>query len=119
MTVQLYRHFDKSGTLLYVGVSLTALIRLQGHKRSAWFDDIVRVEIERFPTREAALNAEMGAIKSEGPKHNIVGVRTAHPSEPMLPPTRKRRDIDRGCLECERYRQARRLSMAKWRAKIK
>jgi hypothetical protein len=74
----LYRHFDSDGRLLYVGISLSAIIRLAEHRASPWFDDIARVEIERHPTRKAALAAERKAIRDERPLHNIVGVVRLH-----------------------------------------
>ena len=70
----LYRHFAGDGRLLYVGISLNAIIRLAAHRtRSSWFDEIVRVEVERHPTRQAALAAELAAIRNEKPLHNILG----------------------------------------------
>lgn len=68
----LYRHFAADGSLLYIGVSLSALHRLSAHKEhSHWFSDIARVEIQAFESREAALTAERKAIKEEKPRHNI------------------------------------------------
>jgi hypothetical protein len=66
---QLYRQFDRDGKLLYVGVSLSAAARQSKHKRvkARWFDQIARIEIETFPTREAALAAETAAIATENP----------------------------------------------------
>ena len=69
----LYRHFDSDGRLLYVGISLSAIIRLAEHRASPWFDDIAHVEIEHRSTRKAALAAERAAIRNEKPLHNIVG----------------------------------------------
>jgi len=67
----LYRHFDKDGQLLYVGISFGAIARLQAHKRDAdWFDNIARVEIQKFRTMEAAKKAERKAIQREKPIHN-------------------------------------------------
>lgn len=67
----LYRHFDKDGQLLYVGISFGAIARLQAHKRDAdWFDKIARVDIQKFPTIEAAKKAERKAIQREKPLHN-------------------------------------------------
>jgi hypothetical protein len=67
----LYRHFDSAGVLLYIGVSLSAVERLSAHNRTArWADKIARVEIERFPTRKAVLDAEAAAIKAESPRYN-------------------------------------------------
>jgi excisionase family DNA binding protein len=69
---QLYRHFNRDGELLYVGISLNALGRLEQHGVvSLWFDEIHRVEIETFASRSAALAAEREAIKSEKPRHNV------------------------------------------------
>jgi predicted GIY-YIG superfamily endonuclease len=72
MKTSLYRHFDKDGTLLYVGVSLSHFARLQQHKSaSMWFDKIANVTIEQFETRAEALRAETKAIINEKPLHNI------------------------------------------------
>ena len=69
----LYRHYDKDNKLLYVGISLSAIKRLSGHRRhSGWYSKITRVEIEHHPSREAAEFAEMIAIWSENPKYNKV-----------------------------------------------
>lgn len=68
----LYRHFDAAGRLLYVGISLNAVARLSQHRQcSAWFREIARVEIEWHPSREAACEAEVQAIRSEQPLHNV------------------------------------------------
>ena len=67
----LYRHYDKDGALLYVGISLHVIRRLIEHKSSDWFHDIARIEIEHYPSRDAALKAETAAIADESPKFNI------------------------------------------------
>jgi len=69
----LYRHFDREGTLLYVGISYNSVERLmKGHKQNAlWFDQVTKIEIERFPSRSEALRAEKEAIKTDRPRHNI------------------------------------------------
>jgi predicted GIY-YIG superfamily endonuclease len=68
----LYRHYNKSGKLLYVGISNSAIYRLQQHRSgSHWYDEIANVTIEKFPDRTAALNAEFKAIQTEKPAHNI------------------------------------------------
>jgi hypothetical protein len=69
----LYRHFAADGSLLYVGISLSWPARTKAHANSArWFDQVARVEIEQFPTRAAALEAERAAIKLERPKFNVI-----------------------------------------------
>lgn len=69
---ELYRCFDEGGALLYVGVAISAKARLQSHKRyAAWFDQLARVTVETYPTRDAALDAERTAIAAERPRHNV------------------------------------------------
>lgn len=73
---QLYRHFDKDGVLLYVGISLSAIQRLEQHKTdSGWFKDIATITVQHFRSRADALWAETQAIHSENPKYNIVRTR--------------------------------------------
>jgi hypothetical protein len=68
----LYRHFDKEGRLLYVGISLNALNRLAQHKGvSPWFWKIATVRVDAFPNRDAALVAEREAIQKEKPFYNL------------------------------------------------
>jgi len=68
----LYRHFNKYGTLLYVGISLNSIQRTMQHSQGArWFEQIAQITIEWFPSREEAEEAERKAIKAEHPKHNI------------------------------------------------
>ncbi len=70
-TTSLYRHFDESGSLLYVGISLSAVARLKQHMDAAhWSDRITSVKIEQHPTRSAALDAECAAIQLERPLWN-------------------------------------------------
>ena len=69
----LYRHYDKYGALLYIGVSLHAVQRLIDHRdKSHWYEDITRIEVQWYLSRSEAYAAEKHAIKTEKPKHNIV-----------------------------------------------
>jgi len=68
----LYFHYEKR-TLLYVGISLSAIARLREHIRgSHWSDEITTVRIKKYATVEKARAAEVRAIKSMRPLHNIV-----------------------------------------------
>lgn len=68
----LYRHFDKDGALLYVGVSLSAIQRLSQHREAShWSGDIASVKVEWFADRKEAITAERAAITSENPRHNL------------------------------------------------
>jgi hypothetical protein len=74
----LYRHYDRHRALLYVGISLSAVQRLDGHHRdSHWFDEIATITIERFSNREKAEAAEKKAIIEEKPLHNVLHSLTA------------------------------------------
>lgn len=69
----LYRHFDKDDVLLYVGISLSAVNRTAQHvHQSDWAKFIARIEIETYPSRDAALAAEREAILAEHPVFNTV-----------------------------------------------
>lgn len=69
---ELYRQFSATGELLYVGISNNTIHRFRGHLRySSWADEVVRIEIQRFATREGALTAETAAILSEKPRYNV------------------------------------------------
>jgi predicted GIY-YIG superfamily endonuclease len=67
----LYRYFSAAGDLLYIGISLSPVVRLGQHeKHSGWFDSIATVKIEHFDTRKQALAAEREAIRKEDPQYN-------------------------------------------------
>ncbi len=68
----LYRQFDVDGHLLYVGISDDFLTRMGQHSHgSVWFPDVARITLERFATREEAIEAEDAAVTSEAPRYNI------------------------------------------------
>jgi len=69
----LYRFFDQSDVLLYVGITVDPTARFKKHRGDKpWWDQIDHIGLEHFATREEALEAERKAIKSEEPLHNIV-----------------------------------------------
>ena len=68
----LYRHFDATGILLYVGISFHPLVRTKQHSAVSWWtDQIANITIEYFPTRMEAMAAEAKAVQEENPLHNI------------------------------------------------
>lgn len=69
---KLYRHYDKDGTLLYVGVSGNPDKRLKQHRyASRWSELIEKMEIQKFASLKDALEAEKKAIIDERPLYNI------------------------------------------------
>jgi hypothetical protein len=89
-TCFLYRHFNASGDLLYVGMSLHVRARQAQHlKRAAWANTIYQIVIEPFASREELLEAEQLAIRTEFPKFNRVhNERQYEPLRAALPLTK-------------------------------
>lgn len=70
-----YRIFDASGRLLYVGITWTPRERWRRHrKRADWWPSVAAAAIECHPSEQDALRAELAAIKAENPIHNKRGV---------------------------------------------
>ena len=67
----LYRHFNATGQLLYIGISSRPATRTAEHYlRSSWFIEVARIDIEWFGSRLDAEQAEWAAIRHEKPLHN-------------------------------------------------
>jgi len=67
----LYRFYDPDDRLLYVGISDHLASRHMSHvAESSWMEFAARSTIERHPTRREAADAELFAIKAEGPLFN-------------------------------------------------
>jgi predicted GIY-YIG superfamily endonuclease len=67
----LYRFYDQSGLLLYVGISNNFATRLRAHERSSgFFKDVESITLERYATRDEVVAAEKLAIQTELPLHN-------------------------------------------------
>lgn len=68
-----YRMFDYKDELLYVGISNRVDIRIEQHRASKeWFWRVDRITTMNYPNRQAALDAEKHAIKTENPIYNII-----------------------------------------------
>ena len=68
----LYRHYDETGALLYVGISNHVGRRTDDHaKHSGWFERIAKIDVKRFDSRSEALSAERTAIVAEAPLYNV------------------------------------------------
>ena len=75
----LYRLFDASGTLIYIGIATKPEERIKAHrweKPKRWRHDIATHSVEWFDTRIEAGIAEKAAIRAELPVHN----RRHHPA---------------------------------------
>lgn len=70
----LYRLHDAADALLYIGIAGNPGRRFQQHRGDKpWWGEVARVILEHHPTRAAALAAELHAIRTEHPRHNIAG----------------------------------------------
>jgi hypothetical protein len=68
----LYRFFGAGGVLLYVGLTVQLPIRLRDHHRGrAWWSEVERMTVQRYPGRPEVIAAERLAIINEKPKYNI------------------------------------------------
>ena len=71
----LYRFYGEGGALLYVGITANLESRWLDHERlKPWWPQVARKTFEWHEDRPAALKAELAAIKTERPVHNVVGI---------------------------------------------
>jgi len=69
----LYRFFDASDVLLYVGITVDIGARFKKHRGDKpWWDQVDHIGIQKFPSRREAEDAERKAIKEEQPLYNVV-----------------------------------------------
>lgn len=69
----LYRFYDGSGQLLYVGITLDPGARWKAHsKDKPWWTLVASVTLEQHPNRGTVLRAERAAIIEEHPIHNVI-----------------------------------------------
>jgi hypothetical protein len=75
-----YRCYDASGRLLYIGSTVDTAVRFRQHERTAdWWPYVARTEVEAFDSTDAALAAETRAIGTEHPRWNVKDRSPDHP----------------------------------------
>ena len=71
-THELYRYYDASEILLYVGIASDSHTRMKSHKRKKdWYPETTLITIDRFANREMLQDAEAIVINVLLPLHNI------------------------------------------------
>lgn len=71
--VWLYRLFDSTGKLLYVGVTNNPDARFRTHRRQkAWWPEVASHTLTEYEYRAHAFRCEKEAIRDENPAYNIV-----------------------------------------------
>lgn len=70
----LYRFFNASGELLYIGVTQDPQARFKSHQYDkSWFSEVASSTMEHFSSRQELIAAELAAIRRESPKYNVAG----------------------------------------------
>lgn len=83
----LYRLYADDGTLLYVGITRNIGMRFLHHRgNKPWWPEVARWTMAWYPSRREASAAELAAIASERPVHNVLG---ATPKQPRAPRPKK------------------------------
>lgn len=68
-----YRFFDATGELLYVGLTNNTTTRWDYHaRRKPWWSDVARKTVTWYDDRPTAARVEAQAIRTESPKWNVV-----------------------------------------------
>jgi len=67
-----YRMFDRTGGLLYVGVTGRAR-RFDEHAVKRWFPAVRHIALDWYATEAEARHVERVAIRTEEPRYNITG----------------------------------------------
>lgn len=75
MMHHVYRMYDSTGRLLYIGQSVSLAERLGGHRSgSEWWPDVRTIKVEPHADSLAARSAEARAIATERPAYNVSGL---------------------------------------------
>lgn len=106
MSDVLYRLFDETGGLLYVGITGQPRRRLAAHRHSQpWWSEVSRVEIEPHADRTSARAAELRAIRHERPRYNVADT-VVSPQDPFMAAVRAA--AERYCATSAALNEARR-----------
>ena len=84
----LYRMYDVSRRLLYVGITANFDSRMDSHRGlKPWWQDVATIEVQHFTSRTAVERAERNAIQTERPAFNVTHApRELRPPRPAPPP---------------------------------
>lgn len=81
-----YRIYDATDELLYVGITNDLYVRWTDHKATKfwWREKAYRYDVRWYPSRDVAAMHEKHAIMTERPKHNSL-CRNPDPVQPRYP----------------------------------
>ncbi len=102
----LYRFFDESGALLYVGITANLEERFAHHERyKEWWPQVAERRVQWFDTRPPARAAELQVIHDERPVHNVNGAPWAAGRRDLEPEERTITQLRSNLTEqCQRVR---------------
>ncbi len=81
-----YRFFDETGRLLYVGMTSVGVARWFDHSISQpWWSEVANATVSHFASVEEALDVERLAIINEDPLHNVTHKHKARPRTVIKP----------------------------------
>jgi hypothetical protein len=66
-----YRLFDASGRLLYVGIGYNYLARWRMHAKKPWWPEVASKDVVWYKSRLVAAYEEARAIRTENPIYNV------------------------------------------------
>lgn len=91
----LYRLYNSSDELLYVGITKDLFSRLSAHRDSkSWWSEVDYYSVKEFRTREEAEALEASLIATAEPEYNqIPGIKPKDSELPSEPRTRPKRNI--------------------------
>jgi predicted GIY-YIG superfamily endonuclease len=76
----LYRFYDRTGGLLYIGITMNPTARWKQHSQEKnWWTDVANITIEPHQDKGSVILAERLAIINERPKYNIIHNRATQP----------------------------------------
>lgn len=71
-TTSVYRYYDRSGVLIYVGITSRGILRNVEHNTTKrWWNYVHRQEVDHYPDRRSAQGAERELIRRFRPPFNI------------------------------------------------
>lgn len=80
----LYRMYDRTDQLLYIGITVDARARWEAHaEEKTWWPDVATIRLEHFADRESVERAERRAIQNEHPRYNVVHRRSGEFDEEL------------------------------------
>ncbi len=92
----LYRFYDRSDVLLYVGITVDLPTRLGNHQTDKpWWLDVARITGELLPSRREVFAAEQKAIRDEKPLYNVQHNEMVDVPDPRGSEGPTRADLDR------------------------